>query len=517
MNRPALAALLVAIAGCAAPPREAPTAPPPSAPAACPGPESPRGAPSAFESKRIVTARIDETATHQVIEGFGATTYENFDLSTGEDLMGNLRSRMNESVFGQVGITMGHLDVSPHEKFTPAPRATANDDDDPFTFNWPAFNFVRSRGQYEGIVVQAQPLGFDNFSLNTGMNVRWADPWMADIRRKDYRRYLDEMAENAVAPLVHWRQRYGIVPRWFHLFNEPTTGNAQLAGGGVREVVDLVKAVGARLRREGFAAMRLAVASEETEEASLAAARAVLADPEARRYVGAITYHTYPYGSVYSRVDRILATSGEGKPDPGRVAVRHAIRDLAREHGVQVWMTEVSHGAAGPLDSLRGRAIHIHDEMKYADASSFWAMFQAWDVFAPRGTCDEDCIVLFNRARDSVAITGMGYAIGHYARWVKRGAIRVDAETDDPKVLTIAFRDDERGRLVTVVINNHRDPVVLNVRTAASVPPASELAGEQSSAAGYWLPIKVGSVRPDGTATLSLAGRSVTTVSLPLR
>ncbi len=511
MIRAALAALFVAIAGCAAPPREAPAAAPPAAPTAGSAP-----APSPVPV-RTVTVRIDETITHQVVEGFGATITEHYDLSTGEDLMGALRPRVNEAVFGQIGITMGHLDLGPYENFTPAPRATANDDDDPFHYHWPAFNFVRSRGHHDGIVVPGRAYGFDNFSLHTGTNVRWSDPWMAEIRRKDYRRYLDEMAENVLAPLVHWRERYGIVARWHHLFNEPTTGNAELGGGGVGEVVDLVKTVGARLAREGFVGVRLAIASEETEEASLAAARAVLADPDARRYIGAITYHTYPYGSVYSRVDRILATSGEGRPDPGRVAVRRAIRDLAREHGLQVWMTEVSHGGAGPLDSLRGRAIQIHDEMTYADASSFWAMFQAWDAFAPSGSCDEDCLVHFNRVRGTVSISGTGHAIGHFARWIRRGALRVETSTDDAKVLAIAFRDDSRRRILVVAINNHRDPVTLLVRTSGAPPPDGTIAGEQSSAAGWWLPVAQANARDDGAAAVSLPGRSVTTLSLGTR
>jgi hypothetical protein len=73
--------------------------------------------------------------------------------------------------------------------------------------------------------------------------------------------------------------------------------------------------------------------------------------------------------------------------------VRNDIRDLAKQYGLQVWMTEVSNGRAGPLDSLRGRAIHIHDEMRYANASSYWAMFQAWDIVAQQGTDGEDRIV----------------------------------------------------------------------------------------------------------------------------
>ena len=504
---------MAVIAGCASVPA------PPLLQQAAPSAAAKTTATPTTTHAKSVSVRIDEAITHQVIEGFGAAHNEFFDMPSREDLMGTLRPRVIEAVYGQIGITMGHLDVGPYENFDPSSYTTANDDGDPFTINWRAFNFVRSEGQKIGIVDLARPYGFDNFTIHSGTNVRWSDPWLADIRKTNYRLYLDEMAENVVAPLIHWRDKFGIVTRWHHLFNEPTTGNAELAGRGVQEVVDIVKAVGARFRREGLGDLRMAVASEETEEASLATARAILADPEARRYVGAITYHTYPYGSIYSDVNRILATSGQGKPDAGRIKVRNEIRDLAKQYGLQVWMTEVSNGRAGPLDSMRGRAIHIHDELRYANASSFWAMFQVWDTFARRGTCDEDCLVFFNRVRGTVSISGTGYAIGHYARWIKRGALRISSESDDPLVLASAFRDDARKEIIAVVVNNHREPVSASFTAAGNILRGDKVKGEQSGAEGFWLPITVipTEQRDVGSFSVVLPARSVTSLSVGLQ
>ena len=97
------------------------------------------------------------------------------------------------------------------------------------------------------------------------------------------------------------------------LFNEPLSGNGELAGGSVPEIIDIVKRAGARLRAEGFATMKFVIPAEETEELSLEHATAVLADPVARPFVGAIAYHPYPYGSTYASVPNILATSGSGQ------------------------------------------------------------------------------------------------------------------------------------------------------------------------------------------------------------
>jgi len=54
-----------------------------------------------------------------------------------------------------------------------------------------------------------------------------------------------------------------------------------------------------------------------------------------------------------------------------------------------------------------------------------------------------------------VTITSTGRAIGHYARFIRRGAKRIDATSNDPLLLVSAFRDNTQGgRLVLVAINN---------------------------------------------------------------
>ena len=56
-----------------------------------------------------------------------------------------------------------------------------------------------------------------------------------------------------------WRERYQLVPRFIMPFNEPTSGNGELAGGNAKEVAEVVRAIGQRLRAEGFADVKLVV------------------------------------------------------------------------------------------------------------------------------------------------------------------------------------------------------------------------------------------------------------------
>ena len=115
------------------------------------------------------------------------------------------------------------------------------------------------------------------------------------------------------------------------------------------------------------------------------------------------------------------------------------LRDLGRQYNVPVWMTEVSHGGLDPrtMDALRARAIEIHDELAYADASAFFAMHahvgqqvEQRALSAPGGRCckEEDTIVLIDLDAGIGADHGDGLrdralcALG--AAW--RGACRGD-------------------------------------------------------------------------------------------
>jgi O-glycosyl hydrolase len=205
-----------------------------------------------------------------------------------------------------------------------------------------------------------------------------------------------------------------------------------------------------------------------------------MGDATARQYVGAIGYH--PYGGVYNDTTQILATSGAGKPDAGMITVRNQLRDLAAQYGVQTWMTEVSGGAASKdFDTFRGRAIHIHDEMEYANASAYWGMYTFYGT-----TGGEGSVVIYDTNSGAVTVAPVGRAIGHYARWVKKGAARVKATSSDPLVQVTAFDDVANKRFTLVIINNDSSPKTVGVDLSGlSIAPS--ISGEQSTeGGGYW-------------------------------
>ena len=468
-----------------------------------------------------VVIKVDTGQRHQKLEGFGATHLPLVYEGVGDTLTPTLRTKAIDAVYGQVRLNTGNLSSVVLE--SPGGfDARKNDDGDPNTFTWAGFD-VRASGNFKTKLVDlARPLGFADFYLAGNINIRWASPWLNDIKSTSYTKYLDECGEQVAAAAIYWRDQYSISPSREMLFNEPTTGNGELVGS-TADVVAIVKRAGQRLRKEGFSSVKFVVPGEETEARSLEVARAILEDPDARPFVAAIAYHPYPYGSTYASVNNILATSGKGMPDAGKIAVRGQLRDLGRQYGVPTWMTEVSHGEVDPrsMDDVRGRAIHIHDEMVYADAAAFFGMNSMWDMTSQKLHfndmnlfSEEGTIVLIDNDSATVTITGMGYAIGHYARWVKTGASRVDATSDDALVLVTAFRDDTAGKLTLVLVNNAAAARTVHVQVAGGTTSGPST-GEISVGSTRWQALPAVTVSSGGF-TIDLPAASVTSVAVAI-
>jgi O-glycosyl hydrolase len=460
-----------------------------------------------------VSISIDLSQQQQVVEGFGSSVRSL--VYGGEDyLTPELRQEALQAAYGQVGLNMGNLDVR---------MEPANDDANALNYAWNQFDWSSTRAQNESILELAMPLGADNLYPAHKVDLREM-PWAVHIRNTDYPRYLNEMAEHVVAGMRYWRDSLGYAPRYMMLFNEPSQGDIL----SPQEAADLVRVAGQRLRAEGFADVMFVAPGESTEEGALITSQAIMADPEARIYVGAIAFHPYPYYSVYSSTRRILETSGVGQPDPAKVAIRQQLRALGETYGIPIWMTEVSLGPGpqdypfGSFQNLRARAIHIHDEFRHTGASAFFGMYSIWDRrshFEHFGTDDlyneASTIALIDQNMNSVTISGMGFAIGHYARWMERGDIVVQSSSSDPLVQVTATRASDDSRLVMVLINNADAERTVTV----SVPGGNltgEVTGERSSVSERWAALPVTSPTSSSSLQLTLPAFTVTTVAVPM-
>lgn len=454
---------------------------------------------AAVSARADVRVVIDGSKPHQTMQGFGATTIS-LVFNAADNVPPAMRTQAIDALYNQVKLNTGNLEIEPFESSVSNVYAPANDNASPTSFG-AGWNWIQSDNMVQKVVNPGAPFGFDHYWLGPVLSSGFALSWAPALRTTNYQLYLDELAEHVAAVAIHWRDVYGHVPAYLQLFNEPLSGNVELSGGSVQEIIDLIKRCGDRLRAEGFQTMKFIVPAEETEQKSLDDARAILADPAARAYVGAIAYHPYPYGSTYAAVPNILATSGSGRPDAAKVSLRNQLRDLGAQYGIPTMMVEVSHSEApfDSFDNVRGRAVHIHDELTYADAVAFFGMNAMWDTTShaehyqgrpdPGFYSETDTIVLIDIIQNKVVISPMGRAIGHYARWISRGAVRIDATSDDPLVQVTAFRDDGQGRIVLVAINNAAVARALQVSLQGLPALPGTFTGEQSTASAAWSPL----------------------------
>lgn len=220
----------------------------------------------------------------------------------------------------------------------------------------------------------------------------YAHPWLKQLRSSDYQRYLDEVAEMMLAQVKAWEEDWGAPPAFVMPFNEPTSGNKELnlvhSREADREMADMLKRGGKRLRDAGYKNVSFVFPNQETIDISRETVEHVLADPDARECVGRIGYHEYPYRSPMTSVRKILLRADSDGAE-GVAESRTRLNKLAQSYRIPLWMTEVSHGGVEMKQNgiecdfrdfrlLRGRANHIQSEFAVTGASAFFGMNNVW-------------------------------------------------------------------------------------------------------------------------------------------
>jgi len=473
---------------------------------------------------------VDVGTDLQPIAGFGSNTIPL--VWGGVDYLGSLRPAALDAAYSEVGLSLGLLNIGVIETVNGASdtwSARGNDNDDPLVIDPAGFDFTASDELWDAIVRPARDRGHFDLTIGHLLGVWSSLDWMEDIRSNDYSLYLAEAAEHVLAVVQGWESRYGEAPSRIQLFNEPTTGNRELSSSSAQEVHDLVLAIGERLEGAGYGDIRFLVPNEETIARTLLVSRILLEDPATRRFVGAIGYHNYPYGTVYASNRLILETSGNGRPDPGRTSEMRELADLGASYGVPIWLTEASEGPAlndypfGSFENVLATAIHIHDNFTYANASAFYGMQTLWDSrthaehFAGRNVpflTEVGTVVLTDLDSGQSMITGAGYAIGHHARWLDEGAFRLAATSDDARVLVSAFRDAPRQTVTVVVINATFEDQVVRIDLEGAAPNGT-IRGETSFGGQRW-GATTGTTTSGSAVTQAVQPRSVTTLSIPI-
>ncbi|MEO6526764.1 MAG: hypothetical protein ABIP93_09090 [Gemmatimonadaceae bacterium] len=394
----ALGAALIALAGCA---RD------PGVPTGIKGSEvipiscyvNPNAA-APNDGASVIT--IDASARYQTMQGFGTSlrlfddphVTETFNQATTRAAIipsASDQSVILDALYVDLGLT--------RVRFFPGDLGLiepTNDNLDPLVADLSKFDFSWKRGDGQ---IEYMP-GLLRRGVTTYFTSTLSlEKWMTEANPEEY-------AEWVMVMLRHWKDR-GVELPYFSLKNEP--GFAPSGGVWSGEYLrSVTKILGARMKAEGLKT-KLVVPDDVTPNEAYARLQIILADPEARQYVGAIGYHLYERG-------------GEDK-----------IKQLGEQYGIPIWMTEYS----TPDDWLAWAKI-MHELIANHGVS---AVDYMWGYF---GDYDKSQLVRINVRNGAYAgftRTDHYYVMGQYSRYVRPGAVRVGATSSDPNILATAYVD----------------------------------------------------------------------------
>ena len=363
-----------------------------------------------------VTVTLDPGQRFQTIQGFGTTqrlfddphTTETFNASTLRAAAvpsASEQAKILDALYRDLGLT--------RVRFHPEGVEPVNDNADPNSTDLSKFNLKwKAADGHIDAVRSLLPRGVTTF-YSSPVTV---EPWMNESNP-------DEYVEWALVQLRHWKQR-GLEMPYFSIINEPGFygGVTTWSGAWLR---DVVKRLGARLAAEGIRT-KLVVPDDVSPVEAYPRLQVILADPQARQYIGAVAYHLYARGN------------------------EREIAQLAKQYGIPIWMSEYS-----TPDDWGKWATLTHELLTEYDVS---AVDYMWGYF---GDWDRSQLIRLRVNGTSYAgyeLTRHYYAMGQYSRYVRPGAVRIAATSSDPELKVAAFLNGDEP--VIVVTGGSRDRTV---------------------------------------------------------
>ena len=407
--------------------------------------------------ERPVTATVDLRVTRQVIDGFGSSERVWSDPHLPDDPRVNVpaaaQARIMTMLYETIGLTRVRNVLDQGVQKQPGGR----------------FEFTgKLADDHVAYVKQARAYGLRTFFPGPV----YLEPWMKESDP-------GSTVDWAMAMLRHWRS-LGLEPRLYAPLNEPwVAGNYDPEW--MRQVV---LQLGRRLKAARFET-KLVVPDDENPTDAYRRAVAVMADSEARSYVGAIAYHVYRWG----------------RWDPKDIV---RLRALATRYRLPLWMTEYSTERYTDWEASLDWAEKMHLLLTTGGVS---AIDYLWGFFGEKYGTDALVSIDFDGgAYRGHSMTPVGAITAQYARFVRPGSVRVAATPATGDVLVSAYRSGKR--LVVVVTNVDESSRQLRVavrgKLAGLVRPVRSSEVETLK--------RLPAIKPRGTAfTATLSPRSVTT------
>ena len=419
------------------------------------------GASSFSDERQAATADVvvDVGSERQVIQGFGSSERVWNDPHVSDNpttvVPESAQVSILRSLYGRLGLTRVRpvLDQGTQKR------------------RGGSFEFQGKLGDaHIAYVKQARRFGLTTFFPGPV----YLEPWIGEQDAAAY-------ADWAMAMLRRWRAA-GVEPAFYAPQNEPQVNENFSPDFLRRAVIEL----GRRLRAAGFKT-KLVVPDDENPIDAYRRASAILADPQARKYVGAVAYHIYRIGDTHD-IERM-----------GQLAARY---------GLPVWMTEYTNPQYDAWPAALDWAVKMHTLMVNGRASAvdyLWGFFGSWQRPATLVSLDFDAGVY-----KGMSLTPVYWLTGQWSRYVRPGYRRVTATPAASGILTSAFSG--AGKVVVVSVNP--ETVDTTVRyTLRGKQVSSKVAVVRTSAGERWRALPATRTKAS-RFTLRLPPRSVTTFVL---
>lgn len=386
-----------------------------------------------------------------------------------------------------------------------------NDDSDPFHYDWDNYN-----AQLVGMGHIFERLQYQH---NAGLKYYLAShekpAWMYDNNGhfdSNNPNMYDEFAEFWAALCIYAKNNYGLTVPYISLQIEPTWAMQASRWMGFRplELRDAIKAVGQRLRQEGFNTMIIAP-DDNTIASSEKMCEAILTDSVATSYMNCVAFHPYDNWS------------GRDGPDKAISALTSLANDnLVRNSGLPLWQTEWSlYKAYGDrmrdhVDELRfalDNAKMVYNCHAYGNTSLYvvWSSQYDWGYDKDRnGIIENEGIFGPGVTDGKLNLKKYGHMLRQYTKYIPPVSKRIDAVLSGASdVFVTAYKNLNTGTFTIVFINKNASTASLTVKVN-NITGLSNLKAIRTSATEN--SNELGTIALTGnTFTTTLPGSSVTT------
>ncbi len=393
------------------------------------------------------TVTVDASVEYQTILGWGASSWSPPWVTPA------LRDEVIREGVNDLGLTRLRLEGPGGNRSADRRWEWRNDNGDPEEINWAGFNTGKLDEKVSEMVIpfkeqvesNGEPLNcYVSPSFFDGGSTGEVPAWLLNSP--------GEYAEFATAFLLHLKNVHGIEADYYCILNEAGNNNPFSAA----VVGRMIKALGPKLEALG---LRTMIQFPECVNANTSwnYIQALQNDAEVWRYVGAISYHLY-----------------------GDDSTRPTIRDFAVSKGLPTAQTEYM---GLTMD-------HLYEDLTLGGVS-YWEIYGIGSQFE------------WNYSR--LARGGKYWSFRQVMHYVRPGAVRIRATSDDPSLRVLAFVKEGR---TTVVLINGPGPRAVSIRDL----PADTFGVCQSVSDAACEELGLQSVTGKGNLEVSVPSNTVMTI-----